>query len=891
MSVAEKSSELLAAYFPTPAAEASTRTRRFTDTDIETIASLLEDHDKSWSRAPRAYIVLRTIGHLDLLNDLLQLGFTDHWFPVEASALPPRLQPSVRNAIVKAQQIILTKSVDLEKGENGKHWHFAKGEPQPFKIAGVLGSGGYSQVHRIRSTISFKEYALKRIRRRRAFGNASKEAVRQFTTELKLLKSLKHRHMAEYVGSFTDPSYLGLIMAPVADMNLAEYLETISTYPEHSRRSSLITLRSFFGCMASALQYLHDSSIRHRDIKPQNVLVDGSNVLFTDFGLSKDYSGDLGSTTSGATSMTPRYAAPEVLTGDRRNTSSDIWSLGCVFLEMIVVIKGKKTSFLREHFLEHGSKEAYICKNVEAAEELLKSLKGSETSSDDMLLELTGNMLKEDRSARPTASEAFMTLSTPLRNDSAVHFCGICCLEDEVSDSHDSLCEDPDTSVTMSSIPKPPGGTSVLVPKDNIPTAEEASPAPPDLKYQGRVSNSHDGSYDDPDKSVTIAAIPHPLERHPVQNSTLAVQPPTLATLNFPDESLSSILDWSAFAGNRPVQDSSSMSPTREEPKANSTSEPPESVDPDQMSDSSSNNKIETPNAGFRAPKEARNEISETYKPSFSISGLFRSKRNERSTPKLSRRFAKLLRRPKLFVEDLGSPHEQGPFPRTEATENQGIVSTKLDVRPIFGVKLQDSIRYANIAISLANEKGTDAEEIFARSGTEARVSELCTAFDCPPRFGKGFDWNGYTAFDIATVMIRYLESLPESLIPAEFYDTAMLPLKEASLDLPLEHSETIYQNMSYWIPYYRKLVLDMPPLNMQLLLYLLDLFAVFAGKSELNKMTTARLAKVFSGMIIGTKNSDGLANDIVLAFLIENQDSFLMTDFTESTSDTVMFQ
>ncbi|KAL1643729.1 hypothetical protein SLS58_004744 [Diplodia intermedia] len=428
----QRSSELLAAYFPASAAEASTSPPRFTDTDIETIASLLEDHEKSWSRVPRAYIVLRTIGHLDLLNDLLQLGFTDHWFPVEASALPPRLQPSVRNAIVKAQTLILTKSVDLEKGENGRHWHFAKGEPQPFKVVGVLGSGGYSQVHRIRSTISFKEYALKRIRRRRAFGNASKEAVRQFTSELKLLKCLKHKHTAQYVGSFTDPAYLGLIMAPVADMNLAEYLETISAHPEHLRRSDLITLRSFFGCLASALQYLHDASIRHRDIKPQNVLVDGSNVLFTDFGLSKEYSGDVGSTTSGATSMTPRYAAPEVLIGDPRNTSSDIWSLGCVFLEMIIVIKGKKASFLREYFLETGSKEANFCKNFEAAEKLIKDLKGPEKSLDDPLLDLTRNMLKEDRFARPTAAETFLTLSTPFENDSAVHFCGICCLEDEV---------------------------------------------------------------------------------------------------------------------------------------------------------------------------------------------------------------------------------------------------------------------------------------------------------------------------------------------------------------------------------------------------------------------------------------------------------------------------
>lgn len=469
----QTSSERLAAYFPTAPIGSPAPPRRYTDTDIEEIAALLEDHEKPWSSVPRTYIVLRTIGHLDLLNKLIQLGFTDHCFPVKASVLPPRLQPSVRNAIVQAQSIIITKSLDLEKGEYGKHWHFAKGEPQPFKVIGLLGSGGYSHVHRIRSTISFKEYALKRVRRRRAFGNNSKEPVRQFTAEMKLLKSLSHRHMVEYVGSYTDPSNLGILMAPVADKNLAEYLETISDQPENLRKNELVTLRSFFGCLASALQYLHDRSICHGDIKPENVLVDGGNVLFTDFGLSKE---NTGSTTSGITNTTPRYAPLEVLSGDARNTSADVWSLGCLFLEMVLVLKEKDVSFLKAYFLRNGTKEPYASRNPEAVEKLLRELRFLGKGFDNILLDLMTDMLREDRFSRPKAAEALAILSTPSFDDPAVRFCGLCCLGDEVSDSHDSLCEDLYMPGEKDPLPNSLDENSREVSADTIQAASDNSP-------------------------------------------------------------------------------------------------------------------------------------------------------------------------------------------------------------------------------------------------------------------------------------------------------------------------------------------------------------------------------------------------------------------------------
>lgn len=87
-------------------------------------------------------------------------------------------------------------------------------------------------------------------------------------------------------------------------------------------------------------------------------------------------------------------------------------------------------------------------------------------------------------------------------------------------------------------------------------------------------------------------------------------------------------------------------------------------------------------------------------------------------------------------------------------------------------------------------------------------------------------------------------------------------------------HSETISA--------YQQWITHLPPLNRHLLLYLLDVLAVFASKAHLNKMTTNRLAGTFNPALVSRKPAEmgetehRLAQDIII-FLIENQDNFLI--------------
>ena len=121
-------------------------------------------------------------------------------------------------------------------------------------------------------------------------------------------------------------------MDPVADYDLKYFLMMCPMSKENSTY-----LRSFFGCLASALKYLHEQKCRHKDIKPGNILVKAGTVIITDFGTSLDWTeDDLEETTGRPTAFTNTYAAPEVATARPRDRSADIWSLGCVFLEIIV---------------------------------------------------------------------------------------------------------------------------------------------------------------------------------------------------------------------------------------------------------------------------------------------------------------------------------------------------------------------------------------------------------------------------------------------------------------------------------------------------------------------------------------------------------------------------
>ncbi|KAL8938604.1 MAG: hypothetical protein Q9211_003129 [Gyalolechia sp. 1 TL-2023] len=401
----------------------------YTDSEISQVSLLLNRLNPQWSKVPRTYIILRTIGCLNLLDNFIDIGFTDYWFPVREKSLPDCLRPSQRSEFIVTQDLVITKSIGLEEGQ---HCFFRRNEPLPFEEKAFLGSGGFGQVDKVLSLISFREFARKRVLRNKV----GTGVIKQLLTEIEILKRLRHRHVVEFVGSYTDPRYMGLIMSPVADMDFSTYLARADTamYRE---------LRTFFGCLARALEFLHEQKVRHKDIKPGNILVHEGNVLFTDFGLSFDSTdADSSTTVSMVNGMTPRYCAPEVAALEPRNKSSDIWSLGVVFLEMITVLKGKPVTFVDEFLELHGTRQKYVRTNSAALVELVEELEKTGSTSDNRALEWVQQMLLTEQQLRQTAATLVASIvAAGERGDGNGPFCGICCvaLDDDFSDAADEL--------------------------------------------------------------------------------------------------------------------------------------------------------------------------------------------------------------------------------------------------------------------------------------------------------------------------------------------------------------------------------------------------------------------------------------------------------------------
>jgi hypothetical protein len=159
--------------------------------------------------------------------------------------------------------------------------------------------------------------------------------------------------------------------------------------------------------------------------------------------------------------------------------------------------------------------------------------------------------------------------------------------------------------------------------------------------------------------------------------------------------------------------------------------------------------------------------------------------------------------------------------------------------------------------------------------------------FDNSDQYGKGLDWGHYTVHDAANILLRYLLQLPEPVVPLEYYERFRSPLHDHQAAAIGADDDRRTQSLGAFdrettIQTYQTLIAELPPLFRQLLLYLLDLLAVFASRCELNRMSSARLAAIFqSGILSHPDHAHSIADrqlsQIVLHFLVEQQDSFLV--------------
>ena len=159
------------------------------------------------------------------------------------------------------------------------------------------------------------------------------------------------------------------------------------------------------------------------------MLVKSHHVYLTDFGTTLDWSDTGHDTTTGlASGLTLRYSAPEVATNQPRNTSADIWSLGCVFLEIWTELCDHSTSELKSFMEDQGTKSSLYYANISAATEWCDMLSSGTDNDAQIPNPWIRSMLEDDPSTR--CSIQSLTEDIQVSNFGsgvADSFSGLCC--------------------------------------------------------------------------------------------------------------------------------------------------------------------------------------------------------------------------------------------------------------------------------------------------------------------------------------------------------------------------------------------------------------------------------------------------------------------------------
>ncbi|KAK7696494.1 Cyclin-dependent kinase catalytic subunit [Cerrena zonata] len=187
--------------------------------------------------------------------------------------------------------------------------------------------GTYGVVYKARDVTTNQVVALKKIRLEAEDEGVPSTAIR----EISLLKELKDEHVVRLLDIVHADQKLYLVFE-FLDVDLKRFMENCN---KAGSPISLDIVKRFTHQLTSGLLYCHSHRILHRDLKPQNLLIDSNhNLKLADFGLARAFGIPMRTYTHEV--VTLWYRAPEVLLGSRHySTAIDMWSVGCIFAEMV----------------------------------------------------------------------------------------------------------------------------------------------------------------------------------------------------------------------------------------------------------------------------------------------------------------------------------------------------------------------------------------------------------------------------------------------------------------------------------------------------------------------------------------------------------------------------
>lgn len=206
--------------------------------------------------------------------------------------------------------------------------------------------GTYGVVYKARDLLNpGRIVALKKIRLEAEDEGVPSTAIR----EISLLKEMTNPNIVQLYNIVHADGHKLYLVFEFLDCDLKKYMESLpvsdggrgKALPEGNSGAELTRLglgdamvKKFMSQLCEGVKYCHSHRILHRDLKPQNLLIDREgNLKLADFGLARAFGVPLRTYTHEV--VTLWYRAPEILLGGRQySTGVDMWSVGCIFAEM-----------------------------------------------------------------------------------------------------------------------------------------------------------------------------------------------------------------------------------------------------------------------------------------------------------------------------------------------------------------------------------------------------------------------------------------------------------------------------------------------------------------------------------------------------------------------------
>ena len=204
----------------------------------------------------------------------------------------------------------------------------------------LIGQGSFGSVYLALHAVTGELLAVKQVETPSPGANSQsdnrkKSMIEALKREISLLRDLRHPNIVQYLGCSSSADNLNIFLEYVPGGSVQTMLNSYGALPEP-------LVRSFVRQILTGLSYLHNRDIIHRDIKGANILVDNKGTIkISDFGISKKL--EASNILSGANNNKQRvslqgsvfWMAPEVVKQTSYTRKADIWSLGCLVVEMM----------------------------------------------------------------------------------------------------------------------------------------------------------------------------------------------------------------------------------------------------------------------------------------------------------------------------------------------------------------------------------------------------------------------------------------------------------------------------------------------------------------------------------------------------------------------------